>query len=319
MARIACILAATDFSPGADRAVRRAASLTSSLSGTLHVIHVLPPRELLAQFLPPPSEKEIAALRTRADEALHDRIRLIAAMFSVTPSWALFHGQAHRAILDAGRMLAADIVVIGAQGEHGGSPSSEMTIGETALKLAQRCGAPILLVRREPKEPYRTIIACAKGERIDRRVIGWANELSPGNLLHVVSAYTVPYEGRLRDWGASASTIDVYATREREHRTRYLSDTLSEMQIPAARVRLHVERDAPLKLILRSAAEFSADLVIVGRRRQPDPLGGGSFGSVARHVAFLAPMDVLIVPPEPANLEASSGDADLTQSRTTES
>ena len=319
MARIACILAATDFSPGADRAVRRAASLTSSLGGVLQVIHVLPPRELLAQLLPPPTEKEIASLRTRADVALQDRIRTVAATFSVTPSWALFHGQAHRAILDAARMLAADIVVIGAQGEHGGSPSSETTIGETALKLAQRSEIPILLVRRDPKESYRAIIACAKGEPIDRRVIGWANEMSPGNLLHVVSAYTVPYEGRLREWGASASTIDVYATREREHRTRYLSDTLGEMQIPAARVRLHVERDAPLKLILRKAAQLSADLIIVGRRAQPEPLGGGSFGSIARHVAFLAPMDVLVTPPETAKRVASSGEAESTQSRIMES
>ena len=312
MARIASILAATDFSPGADRAMRRAASLTSSLGGVLHIIHVLPPRELLAQLLAPPSENEIAALRARADEALQDRVRIAAATFSVTPSWALFHGHAHRAILDAAGMLTADIVVIGAQGEHGGSPSSETTIGETALKLAQRCAVPILLVRREPKEPYRTVIACAKGERIDRRVIGWANELSPGNLLHVVSAYTVPYEERLREWGASASTIDVYATRERDERTQHLSGTLSDMQLPAARARLHVERDAPLKLILRSAAEFSADLIIVGRRGQPEPLGGGSFGSVARHVASLAPMDVLIVPPETASWAGSSGAGEST-------
>ena len=85
MAGIACIVSATDFSHGADLAVRRAASLTSSLGGVLHVVHVLPPRQLLAQFLPPPWEREIAALRKRADEALQDRVHLISASFAVTP------------------------------------------------------------------------------------------------------------------------------------------------------------------------------------------------------------------------------------------
>jgi nucleotide-binding universal stress UspA family protein len=166
------------------------------------------------------------------------------------------------------------------------------------LKLAQRSQVPVLAIRREPAEPYRAIVACAKGDRRDRAVIGWADVLSPNHLLHIVSAYTVPYEERLIEWGASKSTIDVYAAREGDGRMRHVSNTLTEMHIPAARAQLHVERAAPLQLILRNAAKFSADLIVVGRRAQPDPLGGGEFGSVARHVAFLAPMDVLIVPPE---------------------
>ena len=106
MTGIACIVSATDFSHAADLAVRRAASLTSSLGGVLHVVHVLPPRQLLAQFLPPPWEHEIAALRKRADQALQDRVHLIAASFAVSPSWALFHGHAHRAILSIARHVA---------------------------------------------------------------------------------------------------------------------------------------------------------------------------------------------------------------------
>src|SRR5512146_2091807 len=152
MASVTCIVSATDYSAAADRAVRRAASLGSSLGGVLHVIHILPPRELLAQLLPPPPENEIAALRKRAGDALQDRVRLAAASFAVTPSWALFHGYAHEALLDAVRMLAADLIVVGAQGEHGGSSSLE-TVGETAMKLAQRSAVPILLARRGPREP----------------------------------------------------------------------------------------------------------------------------------------------------------------------
>lgn len=297
MAGISSIVAATDFSPEADRAVRRAAAVVSSLGGVLQVVHVLPPRALFGQIFSAPLEDSIGAVRKRAEDALQHRIHLITSEFAVAPSWALFHGRAHREILDAAAMLSADIVVVGAGGEHG-RPSSSQPIGETTLKLAQRSQVPVLIVRREATEPYRAIVACAKGDRRDGAVIAWANVLSPEHLLHIVSAYTVPYEERLIQWGASKSTIDVYATREGDGRLRHVGATLSEMHVPDARAQLHVERAAPLQLILSRAAQISADLIIVGRRAPPDPLGGGEFGSVARHVTFLAPMDVLIVPPE---------------------
>ena len=277
--------------------MRRAAAIVSSLGGVLQVVHILPPRALFGQIFPAPLDEAIAAVRKRAEDALQRRMHLITSAFAVAPSWALFHGQAHREILDAVAKFSADIVVVGAGGEHS-RPTSSETIGETTLKLAQRSQVPVLAIRREPAEPYRAIVACAKGDRRDRAVIGWADVLSPNHLLHIVSAYTVPYEDRLIEWGASKSTIDVYAAREGDGRMRHVSNTLTEMHIPAARAQLHVERAAPLQLILRNAAKFSADLIVVGRRAQPDPLGGGEFGSVARHVAFLAPMDVLIVPPE---------------------
>ena len=291
------IVASTDFSPAADRAARRAASLASAMGGVLHLVHVLPPPELLAQLFPVPSGSEIASLRKRADVALQERAHRIATQFGITPSWALFHGHAHRAILDAVKSVAANIVVVGAQGEHEGASPSQ-TIGETALKIAARSSVATLLVRREVHQPYCGVIACAKGAPIDRLVIEWANRMSPANLVHIVSAYTVPYEERLTAWGASQSTIDVYATRERDERSRLLSATLSELGLPAARAQLHLERDAPLQAILRNAARGEADLIIVGRRAQVDPLGGGEFGSVARHAALLAPVDVMIVPPE---------------------
>ena len=101
MAGYISIVAATDLSTAGDRAVRRAAELTSSLGGALQLIHVLPPRDMLAGLFPSQTDNEIAALRTRVGVALQDRVHLVAASFAVTPSWTLLHGRAHRAILDA--------------------------------------------------------------------------------------------------------------------------------------------------------------------------------------------------------------------------
>jgi nucleotide-binding universal stress UspA family protein len=172
-------------------------------------------------------------------------------------------------------------------------------VGDTALKLAERSSVATLLVRREAEQPYGHVVGCAKAVPADRSVIDWAHRLSPAHLIHIVSAYTVPYEARLREWGASQELLDHYAEREHEERTRRLSALLIEFGLPAARARLHVEHGDALAIILRHAAQWQADLLIVGRRAQANPLSG-EFGSIARQIAYLTPTDVIIVPPPPA-------------------
>ena len=296
MVRLKLIIAPTDFSPAADRATRRAASLASALGSGLHLIHVLPPQQVLEQLFPAPLQSEVEAFRARAEQALNERAQRLAAQFGVMPACRLINGRAHEAILDAIDTFDVDLAVLGAQGEHEGA-SSPHTVGDTAVKIAERSRGATLLVRREAQEHYSRIIGCAKGVPADRSVIAWARTLSPADLIHLVSAYGVPYEERLMEWGASQSTIDVYATRERDERTRQLSDLLSDLGLPAAVVRLHIKRGEPLRTILSTVAQLPADLVVVGRRAQVDSLSGGRFGSVAGHIAFQAPIDVMVVPP----------------------
>ena len=131
----------------------------------------------------------------------------------------------------------------------------------------------------------------------DRAVLDWANKMSPADLIHLLSAYAVPYERRLIECGAPPRTLDAYAGREQNARTQALSELLREFGLPAARVRLHVARGYAVPTILSHAGQWQADLLVVGRRGRVNPLSAGPFGSVARHIAFLAPIDVMIVPP----------------------
>ncbi len=289
MAQIVRIIAATDFSRAADRAMRRAASLASRLSGELHLIHVLPPADLLQKIFGGDHQSE--AIRIRAEKALHERATLLAAGFGIKPACKLVQGRAHEAIAQAGKSLDATLIVVGTRGEHEADSGAE-PVGGTAFKLVAQSPIPILLVRHEFYQPYGNVLACAKGVVTDRPVIEWANRVSPANLLHILSAYTVPYERRLVEWGASQSTIDVYATRERDERTGQLSKLLDEFGLLAARARLHVARGEPLETILSHAAEWKCDLVIVGQRTHAPE---GLAGSIARRTASRATTDVLVI------------------------
>lgn len=296
MDQAACIVAPTDFSPAADRATRRAASLASALVKPLYLMHVLPPRDLLESLLPGLAVTGVEALRSQAERALQERAQRIAEHFRLAPQCNVVYGEAHQAILDTSHSLAADLIVLGAQGEREGVSPTE-TVGDTAVKLAERSLTATLLVRREAQEHYCHVVACAKGVPADRTVVGWANKVSPADLIHIVSVYAIPFERRLIEWGASQKTLDAYATRERDERTQKLSGLLSQFDVPAARARLHMERGEPLPTILRTAAQWQADLLVVGRRAQANPLTAGQFASIARQIAFQASMDVMIVPP----------------------
>ena len=296
MDQAACIVAPTDFSPAADRATRRAASLASALVKPLYLMHVLPPRDLLESLLPGLAVMGVEALRSQAERALQERAQRIAEQFGLAPRCKVVYGEAHRAILDASHSLEADLIVLGAQGEREGALPTE-TVGDTAVKLAERSLSATLLVRRESQGHYCHVVACAKGVPADRAVVEWANRVSPADLIHIVSAYAIPFERSLIEWGASQKTLDAYATRERDERMQKLSGLLSEIGVPAARARLHMERGEPLPTILRTAAQWQADLLVVGRRAQANPLTAGQFASIARHIAFRASIDVMIVPP----------------------
>lgn len=291
MATAARIIAATDFSVAADRAVLRAASLASSLSGELHVIHVMPPSDVLQTLFGKDVERETDTLRMRTEKALRERASPLAARFGIEAAYRVVQGRAHEAIVQAAQSLDASLVVVGTRGEHEEDATAE-SIGGTAFKLLARCPLPTLLVRRHLYQPYDHVVACAKGARTDRAVIEWANRVSPTSLLHVLTAYTVPYERWLNDWGASRATMDAYATRERDERTRQLSELLDGCGLPAARARLHVLRGAPLETILSHAAQWECDLVIVGQRAHAPE---GVAGSIARQVASRAAADVLVV------------------------
>lgn len=294
MAELVRILAPTDFSPAGDRAMRRAALLAVQTGGALHLLHVLPPQEVIERLVPP---DEAGGIRAHAGQALEERARHLRAELGLSAvSCELRQGRAHQGILEAIEATGAGLAVLGAQGERAahGPPS---TIGGSVFEVVERTRAATLLVRREAQAAYGRVLACAKGTAADRAALDWANRLSPKDLIHVVGTYDVPYARRLAEWGATDAAIDVYATRERDCREQHVSLLLGELGLPVARIRQHIERGEAVKTILLNAARWDADLVVVARRAYAGFVAEGPFGSVAREVAVLAPMDVLVVPP----------------------
>jgi nucleotide-binding universal stress UspA family protein len=140
------VLAATDFSSGAQEALRRAVSLLALGGGDslvlAHVFHVP------AMVTSPLGGAHVAAvgvdgtLRQDALAAL-DRESTPLRAQGLPVRWELLEGYPPEALVAAARRLDADLVVMGTRGRTG---LAHLLLGSTAERVLQRAPCPVLVV-----------------------------------------------------------------------------------------------------------------------------------------------------------------------------
>ncbi len=157
MIEIRKILAPTDFSPHAARAVRYACRLAERLDSELHLLHVLTdvipagPDPLLAPVLPPEYYQE-----------MEEQSRISLAQL-VEPDWGHPHGfqaavkwgSSVEAITEYARDTEIDLIVIAT---HGRTGLSHVFLGSVAERIVREAPCPVLTIRdREHTPPPRGV------------------------------------------------------------------------------------------------------------------------------------------------------------------
>ncbi len=146
MIEIRKILAPTDFSGHAAKAVRYACGLAERLGSELHLLHVLSeivpagPDPLLAPVLPPEYYRETA-----------EQSRIALAQ-SVEPSWghpkgfvaAVRWGSPVEGIVEYAREQEIDLIVTAT---HGRSGLSLVLFGSVAERIVREASCPVLSIR----------------------------------------------------------------------------------------------------------------------------------------------------------------------------
>lgn len=137
------ILAATDGSDGARRAVERAVELASLFNGSLHLLYVV---DVEAYSADKPAEA-VESLLDEEEAAGADvlgELEALARESSVDPVHsAVRRGIPHEEILATADDEAVDLVVMGIHGESG---YRSVHLGSTAREVARRIDGPLLLV-----------------------------------------------------------------------------------------------------------------------------------------------------------------------------
>ena len=288
------IVVATDFSEGADHAVRRAAMLASSHGAELELLHVV-------------SAAGLEALREWVRDPPHIAERLLE------DANVLLRERAGAAGSEAG-VRASSRVVVGdvcaeirsgcaqallAVGGHGANPLGDLLLGTTAEKLVRDSQGPVLVVRQPPRGPYRNVVAGIDLLPGSEALLASALRVAPGARLTVVHAYDVPFEGALHRAGVPQAEVD-------RHRGDALTRALQGIRAASAaagwdpdRVLAFSDRGDPARLIVEHGRSVGADLAVVARRSRT-ALAAMLIGSVARRVVAEAHCDVLVLPAQAA-------------------
>ena len=110
-------------------------------------------------------------------------------------STGVLPGAAARSIVDAARDYQADLIVVGARGER--DAAGERVLGGTSAKLLATAQVPLLLVRRDEKDPVMGVVAALDLSARSRVALEWADLAAAERHLYAYHVYDVPFATRL--------------------------------------------------------------------------------------------------------------------------
>lgn len=290
------ILAATDFSPASEEALRWADFFASRFGAELLVFHAL---SLDPALLVGPTGVAVD-LATRlvedARRAAQESMRSLQGRFPAART-VVEETSAREGIVRAAQTHGADLVCVGT---HGRTGLPRLLYGSVAQHVVVHSPVPVLTVRQDRDRPVRVrcILAPTDFSPAADAALPWADLLARTFdarlvLLHVVevtyeSLVEVPWGGGLEPVGeAIARQLEEQARAELEARARRLPpcETLVRTGLGAGLSR---------QRLVEAAQEVGADLVVMGThgRTGVDRI---LFGSVAEHVIRTSPVPVLTV------------------------
>lgn len=294
MTRLQRLLAATDFSAPARHAAERAASVASAAGAELDLVHVAAfsrADELrrLVSDLPADLPERVREQAKMLLDALAARLH---EQYGVAVRTHVATGPLLQAIEETGGATGADLLVLGARGA---SMLRHLLLGSTAERLVSRCQRPMLVVKRAPATPYRSVLVPVDFSASSLAALQFAHALAPDARLVVMHAYEAPFEGRLAVAGVQEQHLREYRDHARAEALEHMNALCVQAADAGRRARQVLVHGPAAACILEQEDEHDCDLVVMGRQGQSaaeDLL----LGSVSRRVLAEAEADVLVLP-----------------------
>jgi nucleotide-binding universal stress UspA family protein len=290
MRSIRAILAATDFSAGATHAARRAAMLAAEYDARLILLHVVEPDALLAvrDWLARGRELR-AALEEQARMQLEAQARQLEQDHGVRVERLLRVGRPLEEVHEAS--IATDLMVLGACGEPGALEAALGTLADRLVRTAER---PALVVNRVPERAYARALLLTDFSSAAQAALRAALGVARQGSVHLLHAYSIPFEGKLRLASVSDNDIAAYRREVRDGAYGRMQQMLVDLDAPERTQSVVVPGDIRREA-LRASERMQADLVAVGKQGE-SLLEDMLLGSTTSHMLAHAGCDVLVVP-----------------------
>ena len=282
------IVAATDFSVGSDRALRRAALLSSKLGAPLTLVHVVEGDGPLTTL---PTD------RAAASDLLEEQSRTLRESYRLDVDWIVQVDDVYAGILAAAEEKAADLIIIG---PHRRS-LSDLIVGSTAQKLILRTPLPLLVAVDLPSSNYSSALLTLDFDHVSefaarKAVVMGLFDHTEAVVMH---AFDAPAEQLMRRAMEASAKIADYVNAEGVSASDKLRKVLREISIPPMDPMVAPIKGSVARTILDTAREISSDLIVLGTNQRRG-LARTLIGSVAVDVVRDADRDLLIIPVEGA-------------------
>jgi len=285
------VLAATDFSDGAMRAVQRAAQIASEQQATLTLLHIAAESALrrIQEWLRTSGQPGAEPVH-EAQQKLQDLAEKIPGKNTLRPTVRVEVGEVVDALVAAA--AHADLVVLGARG---GSPLRLPMFGTTAERLIARSSTPALIVRRPCRGGYGKVLVPVDFSDHSTNALRFALKIGSSKNIVVFNACQEPFESTMHYASVGEDVIE-------EYRRKAAQEALINMNIlrqglgPGGRgLDAEVQYGHPASLILAQTRKLSVDLIVMGKHGR-SKLEAFFIGSVTRDILANAETDVLVVP-----------------------
>jgi len=277
------VMAAFDLTPVGRRVVERARLLAEQFGTHLELLHVLEQCE--DPFL---SEDEERFMNDHQHTAAAALVDWVAGRTSAPIDFHVTRGAPSTQVARLGR--EADLLVAGT------SSIDAAQLGPVTRRLARKARSNVLAVRRQPRVPYRRVVAAVDLSEPSREAVELALALAPAAELTVVYALSARSDVLL---GQSRLFEQDAAARSRDRLVRAQA-ALDQFTSPwGDAVRNLIVEGPPAKAVGEAARRRGADLVTVASR------GAGAtsivlLGGTAEEIMSSASSDVAVARVEAA-------------------
>ncbi len=291
MSALKHILIATDLSSPARQAADRAAYLASAAGARLQLVHVLGAgmAAQLQQLLGVNTALEAALIEQTRDE-LKMLAGELATAHDVDVEPTLMQGAVVDEISREAERTPTDLVVFGSRGT---GFMRRLTYGSTAERLLCKATRPMLVVKQRAHEPYQRVLVALDFSAWSKPLIELARRVAPRAHMVLLSAYDVPYQGRMRLAGAIDTKIDAYRERARTSAEQQLHALAADASLAPGDWTPCLPYAEPSLAIVEQEIEQACDLIVIGKHGR-NVIEDLLLGSVTSHVLAESVGDVLV-------------------------
>lgn len=267
------IIAATDFSARADRAVDRAIMLGKELGRDVVLLHAI----------------EFAPGRTMDTTALDERMRAVLPETDVPIEFAYPEGSVPAAIAGYAEDNDAAMIVLGVARYNS---VGDFFLGTAVDRVIRGTSKPVVVVKNRPHHAYRKVLVASDFSKPSREAIGWAAATFPEAELHLVHAYSVPFEA----WN-KAEYVAEEIEAEAAKRLAELAEDLPEAI--GSQAHTHVVRGNLCSAVNQITDDEGIDLAVVGSQGESG-FRHATIGSQASALLENARADTVLIGPRVA-------------------